>query len=143
MRQESDSPAITKQLAQSYINHLHGGDIIGLKGELGSGKTTFVQGLAKAYGITQTITSPTFIILQIYPVIDHPTIKQLCHIDAYRLQNESDARSAGITDYLGQPDTLCVIEWPENLHRLLPAQTRFIDFYHQNDTTRLIEFEEP
>lgn len=107
-----------------------------LSGDLGSGKTTFTQGLAEGLGIRDNITSPTFVLMKSYklPAISY----KLIHIDAYRMDSEQDALSIGITDYLREPNTICVIEWPEIIEKLLPKNTIWIQFKHMDENSREI-----
>lgn len=135
----SQSPSQTKQIAAEVLKHLEGGAVIGLSGDLGSGKTTFVQGMAEALDVVGPITSPTFVALQVYPVPLHHSISYFCHIDAYRLKSKHDALSTGLTDYLGRSDTLCLVEWPENIKSLLLINTQVIEFSHTNEKTRSLE----
>lgn len=135
----------TKQLAAKWLKMWQGGDVIGLEGELGTGKTTFVQGVGEALKINQPITSPTFLTMQIYPVVNLPKnksapIKFLCHIDAYRITNETDSVTAGLSDYLGKKDTLCLVEWPENI-KFLSGYNKII-FKHKNKYQRIIDYKE-
>lgn len=88
--------------------------IIALSGELGAGKTTFVQELARALGIDGNITSPTFVIEKIYKS-PHPKFSKLVHIDAYRLKDKSELFHLGWSDIASNPDTIICIEWPENI----------------------------
>lgn len=97
---------------------LHGGDILLLIGDLGAGKTSLVKGVAAGLGIKQEITSPTFTLMNVYKIKNYK-IKNLIHIDTYRLKNEKELVEIGVEDYLGQPDTVCVIEWPEKITELL------------------------
>lgn len=99
---------------------LQGGDVILLYGELGSGKTTFVKGLAEGLGITKNITSPTFTLMNIYKVQSPESrVQSLVHIDTYRLKNEHELIAIGAEDYIGEPDIVTVIEWPEKIMGLL------------------------
>ena len=108
-----------------------------LKGDLGSGKTTFVQGLAKGLDVKENITSPTFVILNL-----HKSKKglQLAHFDLYRLNNERDLEGIGATDYLGKDKIISVIEWPERAKKLLPKNTIWITFEHIDENRRKITF---
>ncbi|MEK7496473.1 MAG: tRNA (adenosine(37)-N6)-threonylcarbamoyltransferase complex ATPase subunit type 1 TsaE [Patescibacteria group bacterium] len=110
------SSSETQKLGVKIANTLRGGEVILLHGDLGSGKTTFTKGLAKALGIKQTITSPTFVLMKIYPT-KHKTIKQLVHIDCYRVPGQ-DLLSIGLTEYLGKDDTVIAIEWAEKIPKL-------------------------
>ncbi len=111
----------TITLGKKISAKLKGGDVVLLYGELGAGKTTLVKGIAKYFGIKKEITSPTFTLMNIYNIktLKHKNIKTLIHIDTYRLKDERELIEIGAEDYLGAPDTVCVIEWPEKLHKLL------------------------
>jgi tRNA threonylcarbamoyladenosine biosynthesis protein TsaE len=87
--------------------------IVGLSGDLGAGKTTFVKEVAKALGVKETVQSPTFIFVRTHP-IPNGAFKTLVHADLYRL-HESDAETIGLRNYAANPDNLVFIEWPENL----------------------------
>lgn len=111
MRRESTTPEQTKIIARKIAAMFSGGEVIGLVGELGSGKTTFVQGIAEAFGVTNPVTSPTFSIMNIYPVRNHQTIKQLVHLDCYRLESEEQLADLGLEEWM-RPDTVMLVEWP-------------------------------
>ncbi len=118
--QISHSETETNALAARIASTLKSGDILTLHGDLGAGKTTFTKGLAAALGITKTITSPTFAIMNVYELpAEKNGIKTLVHIDAYRLESPDEIITVGAEDYLGEPDTLCVIEWPEKIQTVL------------------------
>ncbi len=112
--------AETLALAKKVAAKLTGGQILALSGDLGAGKTTFTKGLAEAFGIKKTITSPTFAIMNVYelPVVIQG-IKTLVHIDAYRLESPDEIITVGAEDYLGEPDTLVVVEWPAKIQLVL------------------------
>jgi len=115
----------TFSLAKTFAQKLKGGEIIGLIGDLGAGKTVFTQGLAQALKIKQVIASPTFVIMKVYPV-KHKTIKQLVHIDAYRIKSAADIVAIGAIDYFNRADTVTVIEWADNIKNILPSKTKYI-----------------
>lgn len=104
----------TEQLAASFLQSLPPDSTIALYGELGVGKTTFVRGLARAMGINDDITSPTYNIYYLYRGKTN-----LLHLDAYRLENETQYDELLIDDFLITPYILA-IEWPENLGSRLP-----------------------
>jgi len=133
---EEETIGFGKKLARC----LRGGDIVLLQGELGAGKTTLVKGIAAALGIVDTIVSPTFVLMQIYGIRNSESgIKNFAHVDTYRLKNEQELVDIGIEDYLGAPDTLCVIEWPEKIERLLRGrETIGVTLRHITDKNREI-----
>ncbi len=94
--------------------------VIGLSGELGAGKTTFVQALAQELGVKDTVQSPTFTILKLYKT-NHPKFKQLIHMDAYRIDSLLELEPLHFRDLLNSPETLFCIEWPEKIAKALPA----------------------
>ena len=133
------SPEETQKVAAEFAKRLSGGDILALEGDLGGGKTTFVQGLVKALGYGGPVTSPTFTIMNLYPLPDHPrNIHQICHVDFYRLKNTEDLTHVGIMDYLGDPKTLMVIEWAQRAAEVLPPSTQHIRFQFVNIDERVI-----
>lgn len=103
--------------------------IVGLVGNLGAGKTTLAQLFAKNLGINDEVTSPTFTIMKIYQT-KNEKFAELVHIDAYRLEGEDDAKKINLGNYLNQPNTLVLVEWPGNIESILPPNTFFIDIKH-------------
>lgn len=99
--------------------------VVCLHGELGSGKTTFVQGFAKGLGITSRLLSPTFIIVRRYKTPESPAF--LYHLDLYRVE-EGDLEELAISDILSDPDSFVVIEWAEKLGEWMPGNRIDIKF---------------
>ncbi len=118
----SNSPQETKKLGESFGKKLKGGEVIGLIGQLGGGKTVFVQGIAKGLGIKEKITSPSFILMKSYPV-KKGKIKNLVHIDCWRIKSENELETIGLEDYLGKKNTVIVIEWADKVKKLLPKNS--------------------
>lgn len=116
---QTNSTKETYNLGKKNANCLRGGDILTLSGELGAGKTVFIKGLASGFGIKQTVRSPSFNLMKIYKLPAKKAIKQFVHLDCYRLKNPMEIIDIGLLDYLGQPDTVCAIEWPEKITPLL------------------------
>ncbi|HRY37044.1 MAG TPA: tRNA (adenosine(37)-N6)-threonylcarbamoyltransferase complex ATPase subunit type 1 TsaE [Candidatus Magasanikbacteria bacterium] len=98
---------------------LQGGDILCLYGDLGAGKTTLTKGVAQVFGIKQRIKSPTFTLFNVYFIQLNGKSLKFVHIDAYRLKDEDELLDIGIDDYLGNTETICVIEWAEKIPNLL------------------------
>lgn len=141
-----ETESIGKDLAAS----LTGGDIVLLHGELGAGKTTFVKGLAEGLDITDDILSPTFTLMNIYKINNEQpaspagglTINNLVHVDTYRLKDEQELINIGVEDYLGDHNTICVIEWPEKLANLLKnKKTLNVFFESMGESERKIKME--
>lgn len=116
-----NSPKETFAYGKKLAAKLKGGDILLLYGELGAGKTSLVKGLAAGFEIRHKITSPTFALMNVYDIktLKHKSIKTFVHIDTYRLEYENELIEIGVEDYLGRPDTICAIEWPEKIPDLL------------------------
>lgn len=105
---------------KTFAKKLLPGTIVCLYGDLGSGKTTLVKGIAKGLGVVMDVVSPTFTLMNLYET-SNPSI-QLCHIDMYRLEDERDLRTIGALDYIGMPNGITMIEWPEKIEKLLPKK---------------------
>jgi tRNA threonylcarbamoyladenosine biosynthesis protein TsaE len=112
----------TKKLARELAKQLKGGEIIALEGDLGAGKTTFTQYLAKSFGIKQNVTSPTFVLMKIYKVESRKfKVKSLVHVDCYRLDDAQELFYLGIEEYLNKPDSIVVIEWADKIKQYLKS----------------------
>lgn len=96
--------------------------LITLTGDLGAGKTTFTQELAKHLGITEPVVSPTFVVMKSYKLDDNPYFDQLVHIDAYRFEDVSEAEPLHLKELFKQPRTLICLEWPERIAEILPKE---------------------
>jgi len=135
----------TFAFAKKYSSRLRGGEIIGLVGDLGAGKTVFTKGLASGLGVRKTVSSPTFVLMKIYPARKKPSvIKYLCHIDAYRLKRARELLSIGAEEYFSRADTVTVIEWADRIKKILPEKTKYVKISHINDKNsdkkRLIKY---
>ncbi|MDP3244658.1 MAG: tRNA (adenosine(37)-N6)-threonylcarbamoyltransferase complex ATPase subunit type 1 TsaE [bacterium] len=135
----SHSEKETIDFAGQFAQGLRGGEVLLLLGDLGSGKTTFVKGLAQGFGIKEKITSPTFVLMRHYKIRNF-IISQICnfiHLDAYRLKTGQDLLAIGLGDWLGRQDTVVAVEWGEELKKILrKKKTVKISFLHgrKNDT---------
>ena len=114
MMYKSNSPKETENIAKSFAKSLEKGDVICLSGDLGTGKTAFVQGLAKGLGITDYINSPTFTIVNCY-LGNLP----FYHFDVYRIDDSDEMYEIGYEEYV-YGDGISVIEWPEIISDILP-----------------------
>ena len=118
----------TKEIGKSLLNQYPNTKIFSLSGNLGSGKTILTKGLAESLNIKRNITSPTFIILNIYKIKNNNIFKNLIHIDAYRLKNKKDLENIGFFDFIKQNDSIIIIEWGNKIKKYLPKQTLNIKF---------------
>ncbi|MCG3176245.1 MAG: tRNA threonylcarbamoyladenosine biosynthesis protein TsaE [Candidatus Omnitrophica bacterium] len=133
------SPGQTESLGRKLALRLRPGQVLTLQGDLGAGKTTFVRGLAGGLGLRRgaTVSSPTFVIIH-----EYPTRVKLYHIDAYRLDPPGDQDLDLIGDCL-RPDSIAVIEWPERIADLVPAEALRVRIRHLGGDRRAVEWEEP
>jgi tRNA threonylcarbamoyladenosine biosynthesis protein TsaE len=113
--------------------------VLGLSGNLGGGKTTFLQGFAKGLRVEEKITSPTFVILKHFG--------NFYHIDCYRLKNEKDILELDFKNIISDPKNIVAIEWPERIKKALPKKIIYIKFTcpeprrRVDENTREISFE--
>lgn len=111
--------------------------IIALKGDLGSGKTTFIQGLAQGLKIKENILSPTFVIQKDF-LLALKNYRSLYHIDAYRLKNPEELLELGFKDLIKNPENLVVIEWVDKIKKILPRNIFKIKFTNLGKNKRKI-----
>ncbi len=113
--------------------------VFGLSGDLGSGKTTFIQGIAQGLKIKEKITSPTFVIMKKYNIqYSSSNIKHLYHIDCYRI-NSQDLLELGFKEIISQPENLVILEWAKRVKKALPQETVWINFEYLDQDKRKIE----
>ncbi|MBI4087675.1 MAG: tRNA (adenosine(37)-N6)-threonylcarbamoyltransferase complex ATPase subunit type 1 TsaE [Candidatus Liptonbacteria bacterium] len=103
--------------------------VIGFVGDLGAGKTTFVQGFLKALGARSKVTSPTFVLIKRHPV-GHKGLKYAYHIDSYRLKHHRDLEIFDFKKTVSDPRNIILIEWAEKVKKLLPKDTIWVKFSH-------------
>ncbi|MBI3984809.1 MAG: tRNA (adenosine(37)-N6)-threonylcarbamoyltransferase complex ATPase subunit type 1 TsaE [Candidatus Levybacteria bacterium] len=127
----------TQNVAFDFAKTIKSGDILCFYGQLGSGKTSFIQGLAKGLGIARRIISPTFIIARHYDFND----LNFYHIDLYRTKTREDLLGIGIDEILSDDKNIVAIEWAEKLLDLLPLKRIDLRFEYVDDNTRKITME--
>jgi tRNA threonylcarbamoyladenosine biosynthesis protein TsaE len=116
--------AAMREFARKFAGSLRGGEIIGLVGDLGAGKTTFVQMLADGLGVKEPVKSPTFILMQVFPTSAAAAKRgaaRICHVDAYRLKDWKELAAIGFEEYAGDHGTVTLVEWADRvpeLHRM-------------------------
>lgn len=150
----SKSLSDTQKIAEDFIEKISMGFypnalVVGLYGNLGSGKTTFTQAVAKIFGIKEDITSPTFVIEKIYPItwtsdvqvngVKNINFKKLVHIDAYRLDSAKELSALDWDKTLADSRNIIFIEWPERVLEVLPKNHAKINFKFLSESEREIE----
>jgi tRNA threonylcarbamoyladenosine biosynthesis protein TsaE len=132
----------TQRFAEEFGRMVSGGTVVCLYGDLGYGKTTFTQGLAKGLGIEGRIISPTFIIMRSYKVKERKVKSEnderamLYHVDLYRVNHEQEFVDLGLLDMMQDAANIVVIEWPDKLGKLLPEKRIDIHFDYVDEESR-------
>ena len=141
MRVVSKSLSDTEVLAAKLLRELEPNKdkatVLGFVGDLGSGKTTFVQALARQLGIAQAITSPTFVIEKRYKLNAQPW-GRLVHIDAYRFNQPEEMLALEWEQTLADPQNLVIVEWADRIGRVMPAGARRLEFKFIDESRREI-----
>ena len=122
------------QAAQQFMAHMGDYTVYAFYGQMGAGKTTFINALCRALGVATDMTgSPSFAIINEYR--SDTTAELIYHFDCYRLESEAEAVDIGTEDYL-DCGAICLIEWPERIESLLPDDTVRVDITVNDDNTR-------
>lgn len=143
----AETPAQTKKLGFSLARAVLKGGVrgqalaIGLRGDLGAGKTNFVQGFARGLGIESVVGSPTFVIFKKYPLPDAGDFKTFYHVDCYRVAGGGDMAQLGIAGILRDPANIVAIEWPDIAKDALPQTGLSVDFEVTGKSARRITFD--
>jgi len=127
----SRSPTQTRRIGMRLGEMLMPGDVIGLEGNLGAGKTTLVQGIASGWGSYDSVSSPTYVLVNVYRRLDR---KQLFHLDAFRLKSPEEAIDLDIDAMLDQGPLL--VEWADKIEEALPEEFLWINMRFINDEQR-------
>jgi len=138
----SRNPKENIQIAKMLLEHIKKSDpsqaaVIALFGNLGAGKTTLAQIIASELGVKDTVKSPTFLILETYPIsFDH--FHRFVHVDAYRLDSPQELANLGFADFLKDSGNLIVIEWPEKAGPFVPEKATRVSLKFIDENTREI-----
>jgi len=146
----SKSPEETQQIAALYISTVlkqknlkpRQALVISLEGNLGSGKTEFLKGIAKGTKLKEKIFSPTFLIMKKF-VLKHKPFKFLWHLDCYRLKKISEIKELDFTEIIKNPQNIIFIEWGNKIKKLLPKTHWSIKFQIKGENKRVLEFNIP
>ncbi len=132
----------TQQIASDFVESLKpqttSATVVGLYGDLGAGKTSFTQGVARFLGIEDRVVSPTFVIEKIYE-LKEKNFSHLIHIDAYRLEKSEELLHLGWKEITGDSTNLILIEWPERVADIMPPHIRIHFKTLENENEREIE----
>ena len=135
---ETDGPGETESIGGELARTLRDGDVVLVRGELGAGKTTLVRGAARALGVTDPVTSPTFSIGHRYPGAG----VTVSHLDLYRLAGLEQEEPELLADYLG-PGRIAFVEWPQEQAVELAGARLRVTLSHRGGDRRRVEVEEP
>lgn len=124
----SETSDLGKKTAENILKRGSSGKavVLGLEGELGAGKTAFIQGFSKGLKIKQRVISPTFVIMNVFP-LKNRNFKRFYHFDCYRINDYKEIENLGFKDIISDPQNIVCIEWSERIKSILPKNTiRFI-----------------
>ena len=142
--------SFASDVASAFVKKAEAPVVFGLRGDLGSGKTTFAQGFAKALGIQEKVLSPTFLIIKKYEIrntksetnskfkIQNSKFSALYHIDCYRLRGRKEIEELGWNDIIANPKHIVLVEWPERIQGAMPKNSVLLDFKTEEGDKRLI-----
>lgn len=130
----------TNLLGQIFARELTQDLFVALFGDLGSGKTTFVQGVAKGFKIKEKITSPSFVIIKKYRVLNHKKIKWFYHLDFYRIRSPKEALDLGFKEMISQKNAVIFAEWASHILPILPKIRLDVCFKYFKKNIREIIF---
>lgn len=132
--------AFAKELLQGLRPKADRATLITLSGELGAGKTTLTQAIAKHLGVEEHVTSPTFVLMKIYALPEEAPFRRLVHIDAYRLSGGKDLAPLGLDEILQDASNLVLIEWPEQVEDGLESADQHVSIRVHEDATRTVTY---
>ncbi len=138
MEVKTASPKETQKVGEKIAKELQAGDVIALYGDLGTGKTVLVQGIARGLKIKRKITSPTFVFMRSYPFSIKKTPLTFYHLDLYRGEENADFRALGLSDVFTD-DAIIVLEWAEKIKNSLPKKRLEITIEKINENKRKIK----
>ena len=115
--------------------------IVFLLGDLGAGKTTLTQEIAKEFGIKEKVNSPTFVVMKIYEIKNKKyKFKKLIHIDAYRLEEKDSLDFLRLTELLSDKENILLVEWPEKIKREIKKCDLVVSIKHKDQDSRIFDF---
>jgi tRNA threonylcarbamoyladenosine biosynthesis protein TsaE len=134
----SRSPTQTRRLGARLGALLKGGETICLEGSLGAGKTCLAQGIGRGWGVSQTLISPTFVLVREYARPGDAV--KLYHVDLYRISGAEEALTLGVDEFLGDKKAICLIEWAERSRSLMPEEHLWVQLEISDPMRRAMYF---
>jgi len=135
LRSARETKMFAKRFAANILTHANrrkGAVVIGLVGDLGAGKTTFVQGFGKAFGVKQRMVSPTFLIFRSYKLqVTSYKFARLYHVDLYRIHSPRELETLNFRHILRDPKNIVLIEWADRIKKTLPKGTIWVTLGHR------------
>ncbi len=136
---ENELSEIASYIKKELVSFdLSGAVLMTFSGDLGAGKTTLIQEIARQFNIQDTVVSPTYMIMKKYEIPQGGKFENLIHIDAYRIENEDELVNIGWDEYMANPKNLILIEWPERVVTHTKNPNLHITLTHHNDDSRKI-----
>ncbi len=135
----SRSPEQTLRLGARLGRHLNGSDVVALEGDLGAGKTVLAQGVGMGWGSTSRLVSPTYVLIRRHR--RHQDALVLYHIDLYRLNSMAEIDMLGLDEIIGNPDAVCLVEWPDRHASLFPGERLWIHLRMLDEYRRSLVFQ--
>lgn len=130
----TESSEQTESLGEVLGAWLQPGDVVLLHGDLGAGKTTLTKGIARALGVRDTVSSPSFALVNEYAL----PLLALFHLDLYRLDDPEDLESIGFTELTSTEDGIAIVEWPERAGAMLPERYLLVEMAHAGEGRRSV-----
>ena len=140
---QDELPEIVKEILGG-ISSRETAVVLALSGDLGAGKTTFSQSVARALGVRENVISPTFVIMKSYEFTGGKNLSgfsRLVHIDAYRLDSDTELLKLGWNELIADPQNLILVEWPEKVAEIIPKNAHKISLSHVSESTRQIRID--
>ncbi len=140
-----ETKKIGRELAKRLVKkRKEGALVLSLEGDLGGGKTTFLQGFAKGLGIKEKVLSPTFIIVRKFKIPEQKNrqFNYFFHFDCYRIKEEEEVLSLGFKDYISNPENIIAVEWGDRIKNILPKDVIRLKFIFIDNETRKIIIED-
>lgn len=144
MEIKSHSPFETKKTGESLAKKIlknkndKKAKVLALEGDLGGGKTTFLQGFAKGLGVKDKILSPTFVLMKKFEIPKNKKFKNFYHFDCYRIKSPKEILGLGFKEIISDPQNIIAVEWAERIKGILPSNKTLLKFNFLNKKNRKI-----